>query len=306
METKGIVFGIVGLVIAAGGAVVIYSFQHESLKTDVRRKKAEVAALEQNIASAKDAIDSNNAQMDAILNRANVEQSNDRSREKLEMELTKQTKLLETAKGKWELNAQIMQEALVEGRAAFRKEMVPEIPLKTGESLKSCQFSGVKDGMALFQHSDGMARLTAVQLPPALADRLRPSFNLQIELPPDPDVVVEVAPVPASPEVSADLDPIAAPPEVAPIGPSGQAVAIQTQINGLRTQSTALQAQKASFLEQARVASAKFIEARNAGRSSSQSALRDKAQASANTTQAQIDQIDALIRRLELDLSQTR
>ncbi len=311
MESKSLIFGIVGLVIAGGAAVVVSSFQLESLKAEVRFKQAEVAAARQGIALAKDTLGKNTAKMDVLRASSGRIANAERVTEGFTAELAKQTKMLESAKAKWEVNVQMMQEAVEQARLAFRNTVIPELPLKNGESLKDCKFTGLKDNNALFQHNTGTARLTSAQLPPPIADRLRMDLKLTLELPPDPDVVqplpeTSVAGTPATTTNAAPVeetppDPV---PSAPPTGLTNDAkYARQTEINNLKTQIATAKAQRLAFIKAAQEADDKFYSARIQGRSSSQSAIRDKAQASAVALQSQIDAAQAKIRQLELELS---
>jgi hypothetical protein len=311
MESKSLIFGIVGLVIAGGGAIVVSSFQLESLKADVRFKQAEVAATRQGIAIAKDTLGKNTAKMDVLRASSGRIANAERVSEGLSAELAKQTKMLESAKAKWEANAQMMQEAVEQARLAFRNTVIPELPLKNGESLKDCKFTGIKENNALFQHNSGTARLTSAQLPPPIADRLRPDLKLTLALPPDPDVI-QPLPEPSvtgTPTTGSSATPAEeTPPEPVPTAPatgltSDAKYARQTAINSLKTQIAAQEAQRAGFLRAAKEANDKYNSARILGRSTSQSAIRDKAQASADSLQSQIDAAQARIRQLELELS---
>lgn len=193
MESKTFIFGIVGLIIAVGGAILVHSFQLESAKTELRRKQADVAALRQSISLAKDTVEQNAARVEQY--RATVADHMAKKQEvdEVDREVTKQTRMLESAKAKWDVNVQLMTDALEQVRHAFRNESIPEIPLKIGESLKNCRFMNCKEGSAVFQHSSGTARLTSAQLPPELNDRLRPNFPPTLQLPKDPDASVPLS-----------------------------------------------------------------------------------------------------------------
>jgi predicted RNase H-like nuclease (RuvC/YqgF family) len=187
MESKTIVFGIVGLVLAGGAAAVVLSFQREGLKTDLRRKQADVQALEHTILQSKETISKNEHRIEQYRASATAHLANKQAADEMERSVARQAKALEAAKAKWELNVQMMQEALAAVRLAFRNQVVPSIPMKNGDALKDCRFNAIKEGMALFQHSAGTARLNSTQLPPELADRLRPNFPPPLSLPQDPE-----------------------------------------------------------------------------------------------------------------------
>jgi hypothetical protein len=316
MESKSLIFGIVGLVIAGGGAIVVSSFQLESLKADVRRKQVEVTAARQAIHQAKDTLERNTSKLELLRTSAGRIVTAERATEGLTADLAKHTKMLESAKAKWDINVQMMQEAVEQARLAFRNTVTAELPLKNGETLKDCKFVGIKDGNALFQHNTGTARLTAAQLPPPIADRLRLETVLTLDLPPDPDTITPLPqiakggplPLPVGSSTGATPEEELPPPAPAAVTPppgmtNDARFAIKTTINNLRTQIANAETQRAAFLQAAREADTKFRSARIQGRSSSQSVIRDKANASAATLQSQIDAANAQIRKLELDLS---
>ena len=126
-----------GLIIAAGGAVVVYSFQLESSKVDLRRKQADVAACGNPFPWLKTPLRKTRPGVEQY--RATVaDHMAKNSRWRKWTGSHEAHRLLESAKAKWDVNVQLMQEALDQVRREFRNESIPEIPLKIGEPLKNC------------------------------------------------------------------------------------------------------------------------------------------------------------------------
>ena len=318
METKAIIFGAVAIVIGGGGAIVVNSFMKESLKADVRAKSADVAAVRQGLAMAENVLQRHTDKLDELQKGAGRGAAATKAAEDLTSQVAKLEKQVESAVAKWDVNVQMMQEAVEQARSAFRNEVINEIPLKNGETLKDCKFVGIKEGNCLFQHSTGTARLLPAQLPAELADRLRPDLALNLQVPPDPS-----APAPSLPASVATADPGVTPvpespppdaeptiPAAAPSPDAGKmAEARNTRlamVARLRSQVATARTQRQAYLDEARIANAKFRDARLLGRSSSQSAIRDKAQAAADTLAGQIAQAEAQIAQLETELSNIR
>ncbi len=308
MESKSIIFGICGLVLAGGGGIVVQSIQAESLKADVHRKEAEVNALRQGLVNSKSRLTQNQERLAKTTSTTAAHLAQNQEQEELEREVSKQTRALESAKGKWDVDVQMMLDARTELCEQYKNQVIPSIPLKTGEALKDCRIMGIKDGTLLVQHSAGTARLTAAQLNPKLQDLFRLDFSPILTLPPDPD----------APKASHDpaTDPLASlknmpPPEpkIEPppsLNPAAGAayVAKQQAINNLRAQIASANNQIDLFRQQASDADTKFADARTKGRISSQSGIRDKALTAVTGLQNQINGMEAQIQNLELEIQQ--
>ena len=315
MDSRTIIIGIVTLVIGGGGMIVINSFTVESLKADLRSKEAQIESIQESIKRSHDERDRTNAKIEDLQQASFDIQSKQKAVESLEKEVAAKSKVLEQGKAQWTASVQEMQKSIEQVRFAFRNQIVPEIPLKAG-SIKDCRFASYRDGSVTVQHNTGASKLTADQLPPEIAARLRVNFNPTLNIPVDPDAPAVVAetpttttsstPGPSSPSVASTPEPEPPPLEVKDPTKSDAYVSRQQAINELRAFISGAKIKKSTFLEQARTADAKYNEARFYGRSTSQGGLRDKAQASADAIQIQIDQANARILQLQAEMNNIR
>ena len=325
MESKSIIFGAIGLVIGGGGLIVVHSFSLESIKSDVKRKQADVAAIRQSLKTAQEVLDRNNERIAELKTSGFSLQEQKQVVEDLDRDVAKYTKLVASGKEQWTANVQELQQAIDQVRFAFRNQIVPEIAQKTGEPLKDCRFSSYRDGGVTVQHNTGSARLTADQLPAELADRLRLNFGPTLQLPPDPDDKSNLlqttnasgsgSTAAAQPAADPSLTPVqtetgAALPGVA-TQPTGNAnadgiAAKQQTINTLQAKIATATAQMSTYLAQAKEANEKYKDARLRGRISTQDSIRDKAQAAADQLQNQINQAQIQISTLQSEITALR
>jgi predicted nucleic acid-binding Zn-ribbon protein len=181
------VLAVIGLLAASGGSYGLHEYKLQSKKDEIALKQADLDAMNATLAKTQTNLEDNEAAMAKEQTVVKEHYAKIHSVEATEAEVAAQARLLEAAKGKWEVNVQMMTEAMEIVRKAYKAQPPATIAAKGGESYQECTFQTCKDGVAVFLHKSGMARLTGAQLTPELNDRLRPNFNPQLQLPPDPD-----------------------------------------------------------------------------------------------------------------------
>lgn len=311
MEPKTLVFGLIAVVIGGGGLLVMNGFTVESLKADIRSKEADVEAVQESVKRSKEELERANKRMEDARQAAVDLQTKQDEVLTLERAVATKSKNLEQAKDLWKETVKEMEKSIEQARLSFRNQIVPEISLKTG-AIKDCRLASYQDGSVSVQHTTGVSKLTHDQLPPELAARVRLNFKPVLNLPVDPDAPAPAPSVTASATPTESATPPSAPtaesempaiPEVKDPTRSNDYQTRQHAISQLTAYISGAEVQKRTFLQQAREADAKYRDARFYGRSTSQGAIRDKAQASADAIQVQIDQAQAKIIQLRSEMN---
>ena len=294
MDPKSLGIGLIALIIGGGGLLLITSLTTESLKTDLRRKQAEVTSLRQSIESAEQMNLQNEVQ-------SNLLRDQFRSVDELEQQVAQASAALDLAKNQWERVSHQMDLAIKQVRQAFRKQTVPKLPQAIGEPLLDCHFVAFTEDLVTVEHSTGISKFTANKLPPNIAARLRlgykPTLRLAEASPRNPELGDPIS-TPAFKPLLPSYRP--EPTEMAPRGPNRQAVATLMQnIATYKAQITSLETIKAGHL-----ADAQNYESKPRSQISSGQAHAERAYRSAQLTDEKILATQAQIEKLQAEIAQ--
>ena len=310
MEPRTLVFGLVAVVVVGAGGIFINAFTVESTKNDLRLAKAQLTSERNALLAAKESISLDESKMSELNHRRGEADGNKNSTAEMEEEITKMQKGMEVAKSKWAAQVELMEAAIQQVRAAAKDTVLPEIPMRVGAPLKDCTIHGFKDNMLSVIHGTGTARLTAEQLPPDLADRLRIGWNPVLQIPGEEavDANGRSVPRPNSAEPIPEAPGFA---EEVPPTPRGNASVFQIEqkqkaIEALYVRIQSASAESARQQTIASEARQKYARARYLGRSSSQSAIADRAMETIETLQKQIRDSQAQISRIQREISEMR
>ena len=316
MEVNTITWAVVGIVIAGGGALVVYNFDLESVKNEVRIHKAELSASQATLQTSRSLISQAKAKLDKINQQCADQQNAIEQMASLEAALPKQEAEIEAAKQKWQLVADKMTDSINEARSSVKQVVIAEIPRPTGDSFKNCKIVSIDEDVVSFSHAEGTARLTAQQIPPSLQARIRVDWKPMLTLPPDPSALVVSTGEPSAPLPA--LDPIPEPGTTSDnaaldaataAAASKSAKAIQDRqaiIQNLTAKMVAAKQQSDQYWRNYYDHDAKYSYARAMGRSSSQSALAEKAKEAAMALDDQIAAASNQIRQLKAEIRNIR
>ena len=310
MEPRTLVFALVAVVVIGAGGIFINAFSVESTKNELRLARAQLTSERNALLAAKESISLDESKMRDLNNRRGEADGSNNSTAEMEEEIAKMQKGMEVAKNKWAAQVELMEAAIQQVRAAAKDTVLAEIPMRVGAPLKACTIHGFKDNMLSIIHGTGTARLTAEQLPPDLADRLRIGWNPVLQIPGDETVAANGRSEPR-PDIAEPIPETPAFTEVVPPTTRSNASVFQIEQKQKAIEALYVKIQFASdeSARQQTIASEarqKYARARYLGRSSSQSAIADRAMETIETLQKQIRDSQAQISRIQREISEIR
>ena len=283
------------------------SFTMESTKNDLRLARAQLTSERNALQTAKDSIAMDESKLSDLNSRRSEADGSNSSIPEMEAEIVKLGKKIEAAKAKWASEQESMQAAIQEVRAAAKGTILPEITLRVGAPLKDCTIIGYKEEMLSVSHETGTARLTVEQLPAELVDRFRIGWVPTLQISEEGTAESNGGTKP----MQSAFEPIPEPPALTePTPPPTLGNVAKFEIAQRRKTIETLRARIQAALNEssrqsqlAAEARRKYSDARFLGRSSSQSAIADKAAEAAQTLQQQAREMGAQISRIEREIS---
>ena len=307
MEPRTFVYVLVAVVVTGAGGIFMNSFTMESTKNDLRLARAQLTSERNALQTAKDSIALDESKLSDLNSRRSEADGSNSSIPEMEAEIVKLQKKIEAAKAKWASEQESMQTAIQEVRAAAKGTILPEITLRVGPPLKDCTIIGYKEEMLSVSHETGTARLTVEQLPAELVDRFRIGWVPTLQISGEGTAESNGGTKP----MQNAFEPIPEPPSLTePTLPPTLGNVAKFEIGQRRKTIETLRARIQAALNEssrqsqlAAEAQRKYRDARFQGRSSSQSAIADKAAEAAQTLQQQAREMGAQISRLEREIS---
>ncbi|MES2707191.1 MAG: hypothetical protein V4726_11380 [Verrucomicrobiota bacterium] len=301
MEVKTAAWSTVALVIAAFGAVVIYSIEREGIKGELSQTQKEFDGQESVLATQIKTLASRKADYEALQGRVAAITAIGKRMEAQESKNGETTKRVEELRAAWASERKAFARDIDSVRAHAKDDVMPELKLVDGKTLKSVHFKEIKDSLVILEHSDGIARVPLANMSPDWMGRLALGWNprLSAELSGQPDapepVAEAAAPVPTVAEVrQAHVESVK----------RADVTEMESKIRALTRQIANATAAIRRFEDVASEYEQKYMNALSKGNMSNHKVKRDQALSSAKSLREQIIAAQSQINRLMEEIRQ--
>lgn len=300
MEVKTAAWSTVALVIVAFGAVVIYSIEREGIKSDLSKAQKELEGQETVLDAQKRSLASRNADFESLKGRVARMDALGKEIESQQEKNEATTRKINDLRAAWAEVRKAFSRDIDVVRGKAKDDIMPELKLVDGKSLKSVHFKEIKDNVVILEHSEGIARVAIANMNKDWMGRLALGWN--------PKLSAELSGVPDAPEVEAEKEvPVATVAEVRQAHVESVKRAdvsqLEDKIKVLNRQIAEAQAAVSRHNKAAEEYANKYAQAQWKGNSSNYKVKRDAALKTAQMLSEQItaaqNQISALQQRIE-------